>query len=57
MRKNKPEEIVKLLRKNGIRLYKWDDDIGCDKDLNKPVLTLLKIHINELCEHFGVSKP
>ena len=54
------ENLIKLLDKNGIKLKKYQDDIGVygriDANIKNdhPLMRLFKLHLEILEKHFGV---
>lgn len=60
MRLMTAENLIKLLDKNGIKLKKYQDDIGVYGNIDSnikndhPLMKLFKLHLSVLEKHFGV---
>lgn len=61
MRKSTAENLIKTMNKNGIKVFKYGNDVGMQggglhlKSNKNPTYKYIFMHINELCKHFNVE--
>ena len=61
MKKMEINTLIQLLAKSGIVLHKHGDDIavsgsGPRPSKDHPMWKLVRLHLDEICSHFGVSR-